>query len=165
MTDKLERRFADGVAVDGRTLSGVAMRYGSEGRTPTGRRERFAPGAFGDVSTADVVLNVHHERSRPIARTGETLTLTDDGEELRMSATPPNTRDAKDAIALVQAGVLRGLSVEFRSLRERVIGGVRVIERAKLVAIGLVDTPAYDASTVAARSVETKCQNTPWWTL
>ena len=162
---KTERRFAEGVTVEGRTLTGTAMRYGDVA-TVAGQRERFEPGAFG--KTQDAMLNLHHERSRPLARTGGGgLELTDNADALTLTATLPETRDAKDALALVKSGVLRGLSVEFRSKRERREAGVRVIERAELVAIGLVDTPAYDAATVSARH-ETQtgaADGPPWWTL
>ncbi len=162
MSDGIERRFADGVALDGRKLSGAAMVYGTDGTTPTGRRERFAPGAFGDIG--DVILNVQHDRSRPLARTGAGLEFQDDKTALRLSAALPKTREARDAVALVKAGVLRGLSVEFRAVRERLDGAVRVIERAVLLGVALVDKPAYDASTVQARARE-NAASTPWWLL
>ena len=69
-----------------------------------------------------------------------------------MAAELPETREALDALALVHAGVLRGLSVEFIVSRERDDNGVRLIEAAELVGLGLVARPAYDASAVAARA-------------
>ena len=77
------------------------------------------------------------------------MSLTDTPSELRVSAVLPATRDADDTLALVAARVLRGLSVEFRAVSERMDGNVRVIERAELHAIGVVDTPAYDDSTIS----------------
>lgn len=135
---------------EGRRLSGVAVRYGD---VAPGFEERFEPGAFGDVDRADVVLNVQHDRGRPLARTGGGgLSLEDAGDALRMAATLPVTREADDTLALVRAGVLRGLSVEFRPLQERSEGGVRIVERAALSGLAVVDRPAYPASTVAARN-------------
>ena len=161
MKDKIERRFAEGVTVKGRTLTGVAMRYG-EVATIKGRRERFQPGAFG-APLPDVVLNFHHERSRPLTRTGAGLKLSDGADALELRAKLPNTRDADDAIELVRQGVLRGLSVEFRATRERRDGGVRVIERAVLLGVGLVDTPAYPGATVEARNADAASSAMPWW--
>ena len=63
-----ERRFSE-LRQEGRTLSGVLLRYGDVAALPWGR-ERFEPGAFGDVTGADVILNTAHERARPLARTG-----------------------------------------------------------------------------------------------
>ena len=54
-------------------------------------------------------------------------------------------------LALVRSGVLRGLSIEFRAVAERIEAGVRVIERAVLRGVAVVDTPAYPASEVEAR--------------
>ena len=69
---RIEYRFAEfrADAITGeRTLSGVAMPYGSLAQL-RGFRERFEPRAFGDLSSADVTLNVQHDRGRVIARTG-----------------------------------------------------------------------------------------------
>ena len=52
----------------------------------------------------------------------------------------------------MRRGVLKGASVEFVSLRERTIAGVRRISRAALLRIGIVDDPAYPGSTVEARA-------------
>ena len=162
MTGPVERRFVELRAEpEGRRLSGVAVRYGDTARLPWGE-ERFEPGAFGDVAGADVILNVQHERTRPIARTGGAgLALVDTSERLAIRADIPPTKDGDDALALVRAGVLRGLSVEFRAVAERIEGGVRVIERAVLSAVGIVDTPAYPASEVEARRRKGSVPN-PW---
>ena len=135
----------------GRRLQGTAIRYGSVAQTPLGP-ERFEPGAFGDVSSVDAILNIQHDRKRPIARTGGGgLTLTDSATALTIAAELPNTRESEDALELVRTRVLRGLSIEFKALRERVENGVRVISRAALVGLGLVDRPAYQDSLVQVR--------------
>ena len=56
-------------------------------------RERFESGAFGDLATADVLLNAQHQRAVPLARTGGGgLVLLDTLMELRIDATLPETR-------------------------------------------------------------------------
>ena len=149
-----ERRFAAvEVRADSRELRGVVMPYGSEARLPWGR-ERFEPGAFGTIG--DVLLNVQHQRSRPLARTGGGgLELADSTDALRMVATLPATRDGDDALLLVRGSVLRGLSVEMEVTRERMEGSLRVVERAVLHGIGVVDRPAYSDAEVAARAAVT----------
>ena len=74
-----------------------------------------------------------------LARTGDRLAVTDTERALEVRA---ELRDGA-ALTLLRRGVLRGLSVEFRSLAERQDGAVRVIERATLEGLGLVDVPAY----------------------
>lgn len=143
-----------GVAVgDGRQLSGVALRYGDRARFPWGE-ERFEPGAFGDLAGVDIILNAGHDAGRPLARTPATLTLTDDAESLRFSATLPDTRDAADTLELVRSGVLTSASIEFLAREERQAGPVRVVERATLLGIAVVARGAYPSASVDAREGE-----------
>lgn len=150
---RVETRRASEVRADGRRLSGVVMPWGAVARPPAvAVPERFERGAFGDLAAADVTLTWQHDRSAPLARTGGGgLTLADSPEALRMAAELPDTVAGGDAATLVAAGVMRGLSVEFCALQERLEGGVRVIQRAVLLRVGLVDTPAYVGSIVEAR--------------
>ena len=143
----LERRFIAGLEVDGRTLRGRAIRYGDEAIIQTGfgvKRERFAAGAFGDVSRLDTTLDLQHAPERRIARTGGGgLVLTQDGDDVLLAATLPETRDADDTIALVRAGVLRGFSIEFSAETDEWAGDLRTVTRAGLPSIGVVDRPAF----------------------
>lgn len=144
----IETRFCE-LRQAGRKLSGVAMKYGDIGRTPFGR-EQFAPGAFAPIG--DVLLNSMHDRKTPLARTGGGgLRLLDDAEALRIEADLPKTRAADDVLELVRGNVLRGLSIEFHALQERQEGDLRIVHRAKLTAVGVVDAGAYPAATVEAR--------------
>lgn len=147
----MERRFAALDAVAGRTLGGVLMRYGEPAHIGNGVRERFLPGAFGNVGALDIVCNFQHDRTRPLCRTnGGGLELRDGDDALRLSATLPETRDGDDALALA-GKVLRGWSVEFAPIAERANrDGERIIERAKLLGVALVDSPAYAGSVVVA---------------
>ena len=100
-----------------------------------------------------MILNSHHERARPLARTaGGGLQLVDTETELTIRADLPETTESNDVLALVRSGVLRGLSIEFSAQDERLEeGDLRIVERAKLSAIGVVDRPQYETSTVQAR--------------
>ena len=146
-----ERRFSE-LRQEGRTLSGVLLRYGDTASLPWGR-ERFEPGAFGDVDRLDILLNSHHSRQRPLARTGGGgLELIDTREALNIRAMLPITQDANDTIALIRGGVLRGLSLEFSAVAERMEGQTRIVERAELRGLAVVDRPAYPDSLVQARA-------------
>lgn len=154
---KLEKRFTRGISVDAGVLSGVAIRYGETATIGGNMRERFERGAFGESAgaRADVILNLHHDRRRPIARTGDggNLTLEDSSDALRVTATDLTMGDGAAAVAMIKRGILRGLSVEFVTERERrAADGERVIERARLMGVAVVDRPAYEGAIVSARA-------------
>ena len=144
-----ERRFIE-LRQEGRKLSGVAIRYGEVATIGDTFRERFEAGAFTPIG--DVVLNVQHDRGRPISRTGAGLTLDDTPERLAIRATLPDTTEADDVLINVKAGILKGLSIEFQATEERLVSGVRVIERGRLAGVAVVDTGAYPGSTLEARA-------------
>ena len=150
----VQRRYFE-LRFDGeRKLTGTVMRYGDVAELPWGEKERFEPGAFGEVAAADVILNVMHDRSAAIARTGGGgLMLRDTSSALQMEAVLPESRDADDALVKVRGKILRGLSVEFRPDQYRVDekAGMLIHERAVLRNIGVVDRPAYEKSAVEAR--------------
>ena len=137
-----ERRAGGEVRVSGRTLTGTAMPYGE---IAPGFRERFEPGAFGDVRAVD--LNLQHDPAVVVARGAS---LTDSPVALSVRAILP---DGAAALALVKRGALRGFSVEFRAKRERRdAAGVRVIEAATLTGLALVDRPGYPAAAAEVRA-------------
>lgn len=145
-----ELRFTE-IRAEGRVLSGTVIRYGDEARLPWGR-EVIRSGSFGDVRGADVILNRQHDRSMPLARTGGGgLFLEDGSEALSVRAELPETRDSDDVLTLVRQGVLRGLSLEFTAKEESYEGDLRVISRAALQGVAVVDKPAYPDSLVSAR--------------
>ena len=147
----MEYRYSE-IRQDGRVIYGVAMPYGSVARLPFGQ-ERMLPGVFGNVESLDVILNVQHNRERPLARTGGGgLVLTDSPKGLLTRADLPQTTEADNILELVIKKVLRGQSVEFDALKESQSGNLRTIERAALQGIGLVDRAAYHDTTIAARA-------------
>ena len=118
-TRKLELRAS------GRDLVGRLMRYGD---VDPERNERFEPRAF--RTARPVSLNIGHDRLVSIGHSGPdgNMLLIHSDSELRMRAPMPPTPAGNMAVAGVQSGKLRGLSVEFVSRRERMDGGQRVIE-------------------------------------
>ena len=154
-----EYRFADfefraGAEGSPGTLTGTAMRYGDVAMLPGGVRERFEPGAFGaDVERADVMANWQHARASPLGRTGGGgLTLTDAPAALRVELVLPDTAAGRDVAELAARRVLRGFSVEFRAAVDRFEAGVRVVQRAALSGLAVVDRPAYGDSLAALQA-------------
>ena len=144
---ELERRAGAEIRLHGATLQGRAMVYGRAAQIAPGNREQFQPGAFGP-GPLRVPLNLQHDRDIVLAKAG-TFDLFDTPENLAIRARLPET---SAAIRLVRRKALTGFSVEFRAKRERREADLRVIERAELRGIGLVDRPAYTASRVEVRA-------------
>ena len=146
-----ELRFTElRAAAEGRTLSGNVVVY-REVSTGLPWREQIEPGAFQPLG--DVRLNLQHQRTVLLARTGGGgLVLEDGPEALRMRAELPETTAASDTLALVRAGVLRGLSVEMHPRQEHQVNGVRSISKARLSGLSVVDSGAWDGARVEARA-------------
>ena len=137
-----ERRAGGEVRVSGRTLSGVAMPYGT---IAPDFRERFEPGAFGEVRAID--LNLQHDASTVLVRGA---TLSDSPAALSVRAMLP---EGAAALSLVKRGALNGFSVEFSPKREhRDAAGVRVVEAADLTGLALVDRGAYPGAKAEVRA-------------
>ena len=150
----IEKRFSELRQTGERRLEGVVITYGEIADIPQGK-EKFVASAFGDVASLDVILNSQHQRTSPLARTGGGgLTLTDSQVALTLVAQLPPSQAGDDALNLVRAGVLRGLSLEFVAISERHEDGVRAIEKAELSGIAVVDRAAYLGSEVVARNEE-----------
>ena len=148
-TATVERRAAVEFRFDGRTLTGPAVTYGDIAQGPKGP-ERFEPRAF--VSGLDTaMLNLQHDRQRVIAAQPDALAFTDSPLALDLRA---SLRSDGAEAQLVRRGALGGLSVGFVALREHRDAGTRVIARAHLDHVALVDRPAYPGSTVELRQLD-----------
>ena len=145
-----ERRYCE-LRAQGRALEGDAVVYGDVAVFPWGR-ERIEAGAFAPVG--DVILNRQHKRDLPLARTGGGgLVLDDSPQALRIRATlPAGVAAADETLILVREKILRGLSIEFFPRAESQVGDMRIIQRADLVGVGVVDSPQYPQSEVTARA-------------
>ena len=146
----LERRFSE-LIQKGRTIEGIALRYG-EVATGAPFPERFEAGAFSPIG--DIPFTVQHDRRRIIARNGGGgLEIQDTTESLKIRAKLLETREAQDAHLMISNGLLRGLSIEFYPTSESQENGVRVLSKAVLTTISAVDDPAYDGSHIEARQL------------
>ena len=133
-------------------LSGKLLTYGELATIDhRGRRERFEPRSV--FLSPDISLNRGHDPAAVIVDAlGEHLTLRDGPDALRVEVQLPDSEMARSAAAAVRAGVLRGFSAEFHPIEEHASpDGTRVVTRALLAHVGLVETPAYPSSTVELR--------------
>ena len=151
----LERRFATGATVEGRTLSGVAAPFGSETRIAD-FREVIAPGAFARTlaENRDILALVDHAPGRVLGRTRSgslSLTETDAGLEYRI--TLPDTTTGRDLRALAERGDLGGVSMGFVATRDSWDGELRTLHEVELHEISIVQAhAAYPTTTVSLRS-------------
>ena len=139
---------------DDEPFPGTLLRYGERTKMP-GFDEVFESRAFGDLADRDLILNLFHRRDRPVARTrGGGLVIEEADDEIRLLIDLPPTRDGEDARELIGRGIIRGLSVEFRSQDEIWEGKLRRIKQAELLGAGLVDSPQYSGSRISQRALE-----------
>jgi HK97 family phage prohead protease len=150
-------------SIDGRTVAGYAAVYGQDSReiVENGRRfiERIAPGAFAETlaSAGDVKMYYNHDTSMPLARTKSgTLTLKSDRNGLAFSATLPETTLGNDVRTLLERGDLTGemsfgfYVVEDSWSKDR---SQRLVKKAQLVEVSLVQDAAYPQTSSSLRSV------------
>ena len=138
----VELRADDAMASPGR-LTGVLLTYGERA---SDRAEVFEPGSL-EWPAGGVVLRRQHDRAAPIARMVPEVR----GREVVIDSPLPDTTAGRDAAREVRAGLLTGLSVEFRPALQSHAAGERRIKRALLTGAGLVDSPSYAGSRVEVR--------------
>lgn len=112
-------------------------------------------GAFSATQMADVVMNYNHE-GKPVARTKNgTLSLTVDDAGLRISADLSGTEEGRQLYNEIKGGYIDKMSFAFtvstqeynRDTRTRRITGIK-----RLYDVAAVDIPAYDTTSISARS-------------
>ena len=147
-TVRYEKRFVEFRAETPDVLSGVVLRYGDVAKIRDWS-ERFEARSI--TIADDAIVNLMHNREKPVARIGAGLELRDDGAVITARVTLPDTVYGREARELVQARILRGMSIEFEAREERFEGRQRVIKSATMLGLGLVDRPAYPDSVIAQR--------------
>ena len=133
--------------IEGRRLSGTVMKYGA---ISPSHRERFEPGS---LRMAEAVhLDLDHDPERAVAwHPGGGLAIENGRDSMTMRAELPPIPAADRALADIRDGKVTGLSVEFRAVRERRDGDLRVIEEAVLSGIAIVRSPSYSNARVEGR--------------
>ncbi|MCY4502818.1 MAG: HK97 family phage prohead protease [Alphaproteobacteria bacterium] len=167
MTSTPEHRYVAGLELrasgEGKplVLAGIAVPYGS--RANIGRfTEEFRAGSLKPVD-GGVILNVAHDRTRPLARSPNTMRWIDGADALRIEATLPDTAEARDTAELVKTGVLPGLSLDFFCLKDEWRGTHRIITEGLVQAVSVVDRPAYDGAVLEARWRAVEAIRAPAW--
>ena len=116
-------------------------------------RESFRRGCFYlDADSADQPQNVvNYEHQRGVTNVvGHAVRIVDRPDALYATLALHATQGGSTALELVQSGVLRSVSIEFRPLESKLVGDVLERVRVRLGDIALCRRPAYEGAKVTA---------------
>ena len=133
-------------------IYGTLLRYGERA---SDRPEVFEDGSL-SWPDGGIVLNRQHASTAPIMRL---LPVVRDGAVI-IDAQLPDSTAGRDCCSEIRQGLFTGLSIEFRSLKQRFDGGLRRISKAVLSAAAVVSSPAYSGSAVEVRHDQKRRR--PW---
>ena len=160
-----EKRYAAGVAVNGRKLTGYIAKWDSP--TVVGDfTEVIRRGAFASslASGADVLCLADHDYSRVLGRTRSgTLSLAEDDTGLSFALDLPDTQAGRDLATLAQRGDLGGCSFAFNvpTGGDHWNGNTRELRNVLLDEVSIVQSrPAYGTTEVHLRSLQPQAQHT-----
>lgn len=132
------------------TIEGIAVPW-DDPITYGGITERFARGAITPDDAIGRPLLWAHDRAEPVGH----ITAADDTPVgLTITAVVQPTSRGRDAITLLRAGSLRGLSIGFQPVDQRNTPTGVEYTRAALAELSLTPTPAYTAAAVTATREE-----------
>ena len=147
-----------------RVLDGTAVVYDVPQLVRDQRGEFYEvikPGAFRNLDADNILFCASHDESRLLGRTGSrTLSLTDSNTRLDYRAILPNTTLGRETHELSRREDYPGVSIRFRvpagGDRWSETNGkpLRTISSLDLQHIAVVSRPAYQSTSVAARSAE-----------
>lgn len=135
-----------------RRLTYMLLPYGEPGRTSLGTLTASA-GTVALPEPGAVVLNLEHEKRRPVGR-GTTLVEDDDGLAATFEIAPTTSGD--DLLAEAAAGLRTGVSVE---LADVVIRAGRLLS-ARLIGAGAVVDPAFPSAQLVASDTDDDTDST-----
>ena len=123
-------------------ITGVILELG---RVAGDRQELFTPGAPVFPSTGVTLSRGHH---------GDAVMTFDpivDGSEIRIDARLPDTQLGRQVATEIRSGARSALSVEFVSLDEARVQGVRELRSALISATALVPSGSYNQARAEVR--------------
>ena len=138
-------------------LTGTLMVYGEKARD---RPEIFERDSL-KWDPKGIVVNRMHQRSSPILRVVPVVL----NGRVTIDQEIPDSTAGRDCVSEVRSGLLASLSIEFRSVRERFVGGVRHLAEAVLTGAAVCDAGAYESATVEARAKAEQQQEWDRWRL
>lgn len=154
-TTKLEIREEN----DSRRVEGYAVKWGLDSKKIGGRFvERFQKGAFAEsLRSDDQFMLKNHDRNILVGfKSAGSLHLEEDDIGLRFAVSLPNTTAGNDLLEEVRTGLIKGASFAFRATEQewdrRDSNNIRrLVKKADLFEVSLVNFPAYPDSEVSLR--------------
>ncbi|MBV8780743.1 MAG: HK97 family phage prohead protease [Phycisphaerae bacterium] len=123
--------------------------------------EQISPGAFRDslASNPDIPMLLAHDPKKVLARTGsQTLELREDEKGLAFDAVMPDTTMARDLVADVEHGNVKGMSFGFDSPEDSWEKGddlpTRTLLKVPLGEVSATPFPAYTETSIDVRSID-----------
>jgi hypothetical protein len=155
LRQKTENEPDDSMILEGRAVVFNSPEVMYEDEDGTQYMEQVDREAFASAKLDDVILNMNHE-GQALARTRNNtlqLELTDEG--LNVTADMSKSRASRDAYEAVQNGLLDKMSFAFTVARDFYDENTHtrtILEIDRLFDVSLVNFPAYEQTSVAARS-------------
>lgn len=159
---QIQIQTRDTIEKNTNVISGYAVKFNEESENLGGFVETIAPTAFQNVNMQEVLCLYNHDTANILARSDSgNLTLKVDDTGLYFEAKLPDTTLARDVLANVTAGNIKGCSFGFTVKRDSWQWSkgsepdLRTVEEIdKLFEIMLTPIPAYKQTTVDKRSLE-----------
>jgi len=123
--------------------------------------EQVAPGAFKKtIRENDIRALWNHNTDLVLGRNkAGTLTLAEDEKGLKVEIVPPDTQAGRDALTSIKRGDVSQMSIAFQAIKQEWFYPedkkelpVRTIKEAKLYEVSPVTFPAFEATSISARS-------------
>lgn len=138
--------------------AGVIEGYGSIFGNVDKGGDKVLPGAFAD-SIAQAVRGArtikmlwYHDPTQPIGVWDE---LVEDGKGLKLKGRMIlEVARAREVLALMKAGVVAGLSIGYRTLKDRMDGDVRLLEKLDLWEVSPVTFPMNEKAKVTSAKAD-----------
>ncbi len=124
-----------------RTIKGLVVPFAKVGNTSAGP-VRFEFGAFGEIDASQIVLNMEHDRTRPLGRgIAGSEEVTPAGVSMAFKIAP--TGAGNDALVEASEGLRPAFSIEAKVNEYTIEKGVMVVASADLEAVAHVTNPAF----------------------
>jgi hypothetical protein len=124
-----------------RTIKGLVVPFAKVGNTSAGP-VRFEFGAFGEIDPSQIVLNMEHDRTRPLGRgIAGSEEISPAGISMAFKIAP--TGAGNDALVEASEGLRPAFSIEANVNEYTIEKGVMVVSSANLEAVAHVTNPAF----------------------